>query len=254
MIKLIPIYVCEDDPKQLEKLSKIISHSLIIYEWDMKLACVTTSPYELLEAMNHVRAESAVYILDVDLKCDMDGIELAVEIRKTDPRAFIFFVTTHDEMAITTFQYKVEPLDYIIKEDPDFTERLLNCLRNVYEKYQIPNNPILDTISVLIEKRIFIIALDDIFFVGPSPNAHKLLVHKEGEILEFNSSLKEFQKKLDERFAFCHKAYIVNIRNIDSIDKKTLLIHLKNGESCPCSVRMFSSICKLISEKSDKHS
>lgn len=51
----------------------------------------------------------------------MNGFELAQEIRKFDPRGFIIFITTHAELSYMTFTYKVEALDYIIKDDIDLS-------------------------------------------------------------------------------------------------------------------------------------
>ena len=156
---MIPIYLCEDDINQLDTWKNLINNTVIIKEWDMEIKASCSSPESLLSIINRNKPENAIYFLDVDLKSNMNGIQLAVEIRKYDPRGFIIFITTHDEMAVHTFKYRVEPLGYIIKESPLFKEQIEECLQNVFEKYQVPNNPISDMLTVRMVKA----KLDDRF-------------------------------------------------------------------------------------------
>lgn len=251
---MIPLYLCEDDGMQLKRLVSLIENMTLIYDWDMSIVAAVSSPAALLAAASTTKPETAIYFLDIDLKSDMDGVTLATEIRKFDPRAFIVFVTTHDEMVFYTLQYKVEPLDYIIKDSPDFTNQIKSSLQNAYNKYQVPNIPILDTIAIPVEKRVIILPMDDIMYIEPSYQAHKIVIHKINERLEITSSLKNIKKKLDERFVHCHKAYIINCHHVTEINKDTLTVTFKNGETCPCSVRLCTSLCDRFGAPSKKSS
>ena len=122
---MIPIYLCEDDKNQLDLLASTIEKYIFIQGYDMEIVCRAASPHALLSALAP-KAETAVYFLDIQLGSDMDGIELAAKIRKNDPRAFIIFTTTHSEMAMTTFRYQVEPLDFLVKDDPQYTFQILH--------------------------------------------------------------------------------------------------------------------------------
>lgn len=244
---MIPIYLCEDDSNQLNIWRRLINNAVLISEWDMKIKAATDNPLSLLEQTNRNKPENAIYFLDIDLKSDMNGIELAAEIRKFDPRAFIIFITTHDEMALYTLKYKVEPLGFIIKESSDFQQQIVDCLQNIYDKYQVPNTPFSEVLSIQTERKILIIPFDDIYYLEPSPQSHKIRLHKKHEILEFTSSLTDIKRKLDDRFMQCHKAYIVNCNHVQSIDKKKYTVTFDNGASCPCSVRLCRPLCRKIS-------
>ncbi|MBA5760556.1 response regulator, partial [Escherichia coli] len=68
----------------------------------------TGDPFELVSRMPRHQG-MGLYFLDIDLgQPDMNGFELAQEIRKFDPRGFIIFITTHAELSYMTFTYKVE--------------------------------------------------------------------------------------------------------------------------------------------------
>lgn len=245
---MIPIYLCEDDKFQLECWRKIINNTILINEWDMKIKAATDAPCDLLRLVNKSKPENAVYFLDIDLKNSMNGIQLAAEIRKYDPRSFIIFITTHEEMALNTFKYKVEPLGYIIKEAPDFNDQIKDCLQNVYEKYSVPNNPVTDVLTIRMESKLLIIPYDEIYYIEPSPQSHRVRLHKDHEILEFSSSLTDIKSKLDKRFMMCHKSFIVNCNHISRVDKKTYTVHFKNGKTCPCSVRLCNQLCGRLAE------
>lgn len=246
---MIPIYLCEDDKYQLQIWNEVIQNAILISEWDMTVKALATTPLDLLNQINKQKPENAVYFLDIDLKSQMNGIDLAVEIRKYDPRAFIIFITTHDEMAMHTLRYKVEPLGFIAKESPDFKQQIVECLQSVYSKYQVPNNPVNDVLSFQMGRRVFIVPFDDIYYLEPSTQSHKIRLHKEHEILEFSSSLIDISRKLDTRFVQCHKAYIVNSDHVSRIDKKSYTVYLDNNTTCSCSVRLCNSLCRTLSER-----
>lgn len=53
----------------------------------------------------------------------MSGLTLATKIRDYDNLGKIVFVTTHGELSYLTFTYKVEALDYIIKDNKEHLQQ-----------------------------------------------------------------------------------------------------------------------------------
>ncbi|MGV7275496.1 response regulator, partial [Mycobacterium kansasii] len=85
-------------------------------------------PHEILASVRRQSPEKAVFLLDIALNSDINGIQLASEIRDLGGRNKIIFVTTHTELSLTVFQYQVEALDFILK---DFPDQLYDRLRQV---------------------------------------------------------------------------------------------------------------------------
>ncbi|NVY53265.1 DHH family phosphoesterase [Listeria monocytogenes] len=127
---MLPVFICEDNRMQRERLTKYIEDYIMVEHFDMKLELSTGDPFELVSRMP-THQGMGLYFLDIDLgQPDMNGFELAQEIRKFDPRGFIIFITTHAELSYMTFTYKVEALDYIIKDDIDLLhDRVLACMK-----------------------------------------------------------------------------------------------------------------------------
>lgn len=104
---MLNVYVCEDNPKQLKSIETIINDFIIIHNLDMQITLATTKPDELLRNVSD-SPQTGMYFLDVDLKSNMNGLTLAKEIRKYDPRGFIVFITTHAELTYLTFYTKLK--------------------------------------------------------------------------------------------------------------------------------------------------
>ncbi len=234
---MLEVFICEDDKEQLENLSNMIQSVITIDNLDMSVTGLYTTPYDLL---NDIQGRDTVglYFLDVDLNTEMNGIKLAEKIRDYDPRGFIVFVTTHAEMSYLTFRYKVEALDYVIKDEfSNLQKRVHDCVKNAYDKYSITGREVQRIFSVTSGDKTLHIELNKILFFETASTIHKVKIHGDDFQFEFYGQMKEVMEKLDERFFRCHRSYVVNTHYIDYVDHKKRTIYMKNGEECMVSVR-----------------
>lgn len=239
---MLKIYICEDDDIERNKIEKIINNVIIIENYDMKIELSTSSPNELLEHLNTNKV-SGIYFLDVDLKNKINGIKLAEKIREYDPRGFIVFVTTHAEMSYLTFIYKVEAMDYIIKDTyENIRERIHQCIMNASKKYIAKTTELQKNFTLRIQDKIISVEYDEILFFETSPTIHKIILHGVNRNVEFYGNIKDIEEKLDERFCRCHRSYLINKNNIKEIDKSERMIYMKNGEACLASTRLIKSL------------
>ena len=95
-----------------------MSNTILIEQLDMQLACASTTSGKIFRTSKKIRKHRGIF-LDICLQSEMTGLILAQELRKIQPRCFIIFITSHSEMSILTFQYKVEALDFIIKDSSE---------------------------------------------------------------------------------------------------------------------------------------
>ncbi|MDQ8380693.1 LytTR family DNA-binding domain-containing protein [Enterococcus faecium] len=211
---MIPIYICEDDPKQLEVLSTVIKNRIMIENLDSYVHISTSDPEELLNAAKIRTSSFGIYFLDIELEdSEMDGVAIGKLIRELDPLGKIIYVTSHTEMSMKILKSNIEPTDYIVKEDLyDLKENVEQILSKIFEDFQMSQ----------IQKDIFKIEFNDEI---------KFLPIKEIE-------------KMHRNFIRCHKSYVINTQNVRSINKKTREVTLANGETIPVSIR---GLKKLIS-------
>ncbi|OJV63143.1 MAG: hypothetical protein BGO41_10625 [Clostridiales bacterium 38-18] len=234
---MISIYLCEDQDLQLEQISQIIENHILIENLDMSIALKAKSPTQLLSAIEGNKT-SNIYFLDVDLRSSMNGIELAEAIRKSDPRGFIIFVTTHSEMSHLTFKYKVEALDFIIKGDLSTLKRqVISCLDNITQKLALASPELQKRFNLRTKDKTVNVAYDDIYFFETAYAAHKIVMHCKSQIIEFNGNLSDIVDQLDDYFVRCHRSFIVNLTYVNQIDHTKKMLHLKNGQTCIASTK-----------------
>lgn len=239
---MLNIFVCEDDSAQRKNIVQIIKNTILIEELDMRLVLDTSNPYELLETVR-TSQNTGIYFLDIDLKCDMNGMKLAQQIRMFDPRCFIIFVTSHSELSYMTFQYRVEAMDFVLKDNPaEAKVKIRECLLNALERYTLQTNKTHKVYTIEIGERKITVDYNDILFFETSGNIHKVILHAKDRQIEFSGSMKELEKTLDDNFVRCHRSFLVNKNNIQEVDTKNRIIYFANGETCLMSLRMMKEI------------
>lgn len=239
---MLKIYVCEDIEVQRGKIQKVIENIVLMEDLDMELCCVSEDPHRILEKVKETE-DVGIYFLDIDLGADMTGLTLAQEIRKYDPRGFIIFVTTHSEMSYMTFIYKLEALDFILKDNSEeLGKRVYECILKANQRFASVNNKVQANFSVKVNEKVFTVDYDEILFFETSPNVHKIILHCKNRQMEFLGKIKDIEKELDERFYRCHRSFLVNRDNIKEIDFLNRVIYMVNGDECLVSSRMMKGL------------
>ncbi|EMA6343235.1 LytR/AlgR family response regulator transcription factor [Bacillus cytotoxicus] len=239
---MLSVFICEDDIAQRERIETYIKNYIIIEDLDMELVLSTQNPFEILEYLKSHSKTTGLYFLDVDLQAEISGLELAAEIRDLDDLGKIVFVTTHGELSFLTFTYKIEAMDYIIKDRPEEIQRKVqDCVKIAHKRYLSDKNPKKEIFKVKIGDKVRSIYYSDIMFFESSAVPHKIILHLENSQLEFYGSMKEVEK-ISDCFYRCHKSYVINKNNIQLVDKKKREVKMVNEETCLVSVRALKGL------------
>lgn len=235
---MLDIFVCEDNAAQRRAIVQTIQNTVLIEELDMQLVLDSEDPYVLLDKVK-ANQNTGIYFLDIDLDSDMNGMKLAQQIRLFDPRGFIIFITAHSELSYMTFQYRVEAMDFVLKDNPaEAKVKIKECLLNAMERYTLQTNKTHKVYTIEIGGRKISVDYDDIFFFETSSNIHKVILHAKDRQIEFSISMKELTGTLGDSFVRCHRSFLVNKKNIKEVDAKNRIIYFANGETCLMSTRM----------------
>ena len=220
---MLDIYICEDTAEILEHTKKTIENHLIIENLDAQLVLASSHPQEVL---SHYQAcqNPALFFLDIDLGTNINGIQLASDIRQLNKQCFIVFITTHLEMTLLTFQYKVEAMDFIVK--PASTQQLQDCIHTALNRIS-QNKP--NTLQIKVDDKTIYLDQNDIIYIETTPQRHKLRLHTQTRALEFNGKLSDFETQ----FVRTHKSFVVNPRQIKEKSSDTLV--MTNGDKIPLS-------------------
>ena len=251
---MLPVYICDDEEKMRKILSDEIARQILIGGHDMQTVLCTGDPEELLD-MARQKQKRGIYFLDVDLKqkrSERDGFWVGREIRKFDPRGFIIYITSFRDLAFKTFQYHVDALDYIVKDDIlKMLPAIRDCLRVIAKRMleeMDAETSAAPYFTVKMADSLRHIPLAEIICFETSPRTHRILLYTESERLDFIGKLSEIEEQAGNNFIRCHRAFLVNREKIRSVDLKNNEITMQNGQICLVSRSMkpkLAEICRL---------
>lgn len=240
---MLKIYVCEDNPRLLEHYFCLAKRAILLKDWAVQMGCAASTPKELLASLPE-NGCSGLYFLDIELGAGINGFELANEIRKKDPKAFLVFLTSHSEWALETFRYRLEAMDFIVKTEDEeaLRQRMYACIQSAYERFQAWN---VDRDALLTlksgEKELFL-PCSQVLYITSSEIPHHVVLHTLDSFYDVIGSLKEIQAKHPSIWIYCSRSLLVNRNHIreKNLLRRTLL--LDNGETLPCSIRSFKEL------------
>ncbi|NLL00521.1 MAG: response regulator transcription factor [Clostridiales bacterium] len=239
---MLSVFICEDVISQKKQLEKYIKDYIMMEELDMELVLSTDNPYDILAYLKANPNTIGLYFLDVDLKSDITGIGLASEIRELDVLGNIVFVTTHGELTYLTFVYKVEAMDYIIKDTPEkICKRIQECLDIANKRHLNDQNSEKKLFKIKTGSSVRYIDHSEIMFFESGLAPHKVVLHLRNSQIEFYHTINELANIGDE-FYRCHKSFVVNKNNIQNINKAEKIIEMVNGETCLISSRAMKGL------------
>lgn len=234
---MLNIYLCDDIQSHVEYYAKIIKNFLLFKDWDIQISGTFTDPFALINSVRET-ATVGLYFLDIELETSINGFETAEQIRSIDPRGFIVFITTHDEMQPLAFHYRVEAMDYILKDNPQNVKtHLLHCVSLAYERYQLTGSKKPEFISFQLKNHCIHLPKQEIISICASTIPHQVEICTANSIYHVYETLNDLETRLNSDFFRCHKSCIVNLTQIRSINKKEHLITMSNGICVPVSLR-----------------
>ena len=234
---MINILICDDCPKTVNLLKNIVVKT---YEEEMNFKYFNVLTFNnSADVISYVKNNVGknIYILDIDLNEEKNGLRLGREIRKLDEYSGeMIFVTNHVELSFEVFQYKLRVVTFInkslnlknqLKESLLIATQILNK-----EKDEEPKK-----LRIKIGTEIFNIMFQDIIYIETIKNSRKVILYSTNTMVEFYSTLKELMNSLDNNFIQTHKSNIVNKKYIKSVCKNSNnpYVEMFTGDRCPIS-------------------
>ena len=212
----IRIAVVEDESKQYEYVKKLLT------QWSEQSGesiAVThvASAEEFLMKYNQPDTFDVLF-LDVYMK-QMNGMELAKEIRKYDRGVQMVFLTGVSDYVFEG--YEIGAVRYLLKpvEQDKMTETMAACAEKLKQKSD-------DYVSFKYQGEIMRLLRSDIYYV--EVYGHYLRMVTKTDTYEWKDSLQSMRSKLDaRRFVEANRSTIVNIEYVSKITREECL--LENG-------------------------
>lgn len=211
--------ICDDNLNILDRLEKLLENIFIKNNFDAKVSFKSDNTKDMLDYVRENKTD--VIMLDINLKSNKNGLELAQEIRKLNKNSYIIFTTGHLEYAMIAYKFKT--FDYLAK--PITYERLEETVKRLFE--DINGSP---KRYIKIDNKNTIIDESEIQYI--KRDGMKLVFHTPTRDYDTYSSFNKFQDKLPETYQRCHKSCIANISQIKDVEPVSGTITFKDDSTC----------------------
>ncbi len=230
----IRVAVCDDERSQTEYLTAKLS------EWAARNdhTCDVLA-FPSAEAFLFAYGENKsfdVLLLDIEMK-EMNGVELARRIREENDAVQIIFITGY--LDFISQGYDVGALHYLLK--PISKEKLFQVLDRAAANLRKAEK----RLTVSVNRQTEYIPLSKIVYLEAQMN-YTVVYTKTAEY-RVKTPLSDLEKKLDDGFFRCQRSFIVNLAEIHTVKRDSVI--LKNGRSVPISRGMREQIGRAIIER-----
>lgn len=209
------VAVCDDDVEALHQLEGFLK------EYRLELEVDTYR--DGVELLASERAYEII-LLDVDMT-GKNGIETAKELRRTDKKVKIIYVTNYSDY--TVFAFAVHAFAYLLK--PVKKEILYQQLEEAFEYMQ---NVEREELKFVTEEGILRLREDEIFYFEYIQR--KVRIYTNKGIFQMKKRITDVVDALGKSdFFMPHKSFVVNLYAVQQI--KGYDIYLTNGSIVPLS-------------------
>ena len=207
----ITVAICDDEHQQTEYMKMLVSKWA--YENNIK---TRIEMYESAEAFKAVWSESRKYdivLLDIQMG-GQNGVELAREIRRTDEKIVIIFVTGFGEYMGEG--YDVSALHYLMKpvSEGKLFEVLDKSLKNLTKTGK--------SLMLTVDSETHRIPLSEIRYIEVQD--HYVVIQTVSQDYRTKINLTEIEKLLDNSFFRCQRSFIVNLKFVYKITRTFIVL------------------------------
>lgn len=234
---MLKIIVCDDDHFTLHLTCDLLEKAIQANTVAARIVCLAASGGELL---NFIRksTDTHLYFLDFDLgRGELNGIDVARQIYRTDPNGKIVFVTSHGDKGMEILRSGVQAFGFMEK-DPSQKRMIAEYSR--YLKMAAPM--VLDVeeapfimLSIGIDETVRF-AVSEIAYVDSVKTVpHFICYHTfDGTEVTVRDTMEHALEQLGEGFIRCHRSVLVNKNHVVSLKKG--MLKLSNGISVSCAM------------------
>jgi len=224
----------DDDEKSLNDLLHIIDRIFLKHDLDAQVVFFTRKVNSLLSYIAKNKVD--VLFLDIDLKSNLTGIQIAEKVRKSNKDCYFIFETAHLEYGLVAYRYKT--FDYISK--PITLQRIEDCIIRLFDDISVSQKKF-----IRLDNKNTIIAEKEIKFIRKE--GMKLIFHTDLRDYEIYSSFVKIKDHLPNNFVQCHKSFIANIENITKIEATNNRVYF-NKSSCDIGPKFKNNFLEVINK------
>lgn len=206
---MIKTLLVDDEPMALTTLAHVLAAFPVF-----TIAGTCTSPEAALEFVKNQPIDAV--FLDIEMP-RLKGVDLAAELRRTNPHLIIIFVTAYRDYALRAFEINAQ--DYLIK--PVTIKRMALAADKIQQQFTLLNAAKTSTgvsetaaISGKADGRSYLLKPQDIIYVAAMGKI--VTAATTDGVYRLQGSLTQWENSLPPQlFCRCHKSFLVNLRYVE---------------------------------------
>ena len=205
----------DDEPYALQQMADYILQTPFL-----ELMGQCSNAFKAMEVMALYQID--LIFIDINMP-EMSGMEF---VKTLTHEASIIFTTAYSQYAVES--YKVNAIDYLLKPIPynDFLRAANKAQKHILQTRELQEEKQLkDHFFVNSDSKKIKINIDEIDFIESMSEYVKIFLSNKTHVVTL-MRLKNLEEALPrERFVRVHRSYIVNVRNITTIERNRIVFY-----------------------------
>lgn len=213
---MLKIGICDDNISEINRIEDLLNQ--YFYSDDAQNICIDIRKYTSGKELLEDNRELDVLFLDIELEQE-NGFDIAQKYQDEYLNTIIVIISSHTEYISESFHY-VNVFQFLCK--PIEQDLFVREMKRVLEKYHFQND------FYILEDQIgntIAIKFKDIIYMKSDKNMIQLCSRLSEDKQTFRASFYREAWKLEKYdFIRCHRQYIINLKYVESIDDKSVIL------------------------------
>lgn len=208
-VHIVIRFVIVDDKIDIqEEIKQVIRKTVFNMDLNIEIKCFTRYN-ELLRNVINDTSIRTIYLLDIDLKHEISGINISLKIREHDWNSEIIFLTYHDKYFEKVYRNIYKVFDFIEKFD-NMKKRLAKDIKMILsQEYDVK---MFKYSNRQIDLQIH---MKDILYIYRETDERKLVIVTSHNKFMISKNINDILKDLDDRFEQTHRSCIANMQHVN---------------------------------------
>lgn len=221
---MLNFIIIDDDQKFNNTIKNSITKAMFQQDIDYTIQVFPNNSTDLQKTINN--KQSKIYIININTSTQLasNGIELAKSIRQDDWESQIIFINHYNINVETVIRNRILPFDLIYKFENNFEQRISKDINHIMKMKSKDH-----FITIKQRNSIITIPIKDILYITRDSTARKCQIVTSNKNYFTHDNLNNIFKSLNNRFVKSHRACIINIDKVQSINLKNHSIMFDNN-------------------------
>ena len=222
------ILIVEDEPIHADRFE------MLVLQMNHEVAGICDNAFDALDCFH--RTQPDLLLLDINLRGDLDGVQLSERLQQIRSTPIIFVTSLQDDETFARAR-RTGPVAFILK--PFDLLQLQRAMELAISDmahpapandFEVSDLVLPDCLFIRVREKLEKVLFDDILFIE-SDGRYAMLHTHAGRKFAIRIPLGDLEAKLPaERFARIHRGYLIQMKWMQSVDLHDMTVKVKDRD------------------------